>query len=208
MFYRLESGRSLRDVFDALNAGGAHPAWMHPVGGPNAIIAGSESVGTVVLEPGTYVAFCHIPSPDKVLHFAKGMMKLVVVRPTATRPAPLPRADLTVTLDDYSFAFSRPPTRGRQRIAVVNRGAQTHEIILSKLAPGNTNVDFVRWMETQEGPPPVHPYGGTTDMPPGGTMVIDVDFEPGTYSVLCRVRDAKDGQPHDRHGMAAEFVVR
>jgi hypothetical protein len=208
MLYRLEPGKTLRDVFNALSVGGAHPAWMHPVGGPNAILAGSESVGTVELEPGTYVAFCHIPSPDRVLHFAKGMIKMVVVKPTASRPAPLPHTDLTVTLDDYSFTFSRPPTRGRNRILVVNRGKQTHEIILSKLAPGKTNADFVRWMETQGGAPPVFPYGGTTDMPPGGKMVIDVDFEPGTYSVLCRVRDAKDDQPHDRHGMAAEFVVR
>jgi hypothetical protein len=208
MFYRLEPGKTLRDVFNALSAGGAHPAWMHPVGGPNAILAGGESVGTVVLEPGTYVAYCHVPSPDKVIHFAKGMIKTIIVKPTGVPPAPLPRAELTLTLDDYSFTFSRPPTRGHQRILAVNRGKQTHELILSKLAPGKTSADFVRWMEAQEGPPPVRPYGGTTDMPPGGTMVIDIDFEPGMYSALCRVRDAKDGQPHDRHGMAAEFVVR
>ena len=63
-------------------------------------------------------------------------------------------------------------------------------------------------METQQGRPPVTPAGGATDLPPGGTIVLDVNLPPGRYSVLCRVRDAGDGRPHDRHGMAQEIVVR
>lgn len=208
MFYRLDAGKRLGDALDALKAGGAHPAWMHPAGGPNAVPPGGESVGTLVLEPGRYVAFCHVKSPDNVLHFAKGMLKEVAVTPVSHAVTALPASDIAVTLFDYAFTFSHPPTRGRHSIAVTNRGTQPHELILSKLAPGKSSRDFIHWMETQDGPPPVKPAGGATDIPPGGTIVIQVSLAPGAYSVVCRVRDVKDGKPHDRHGMISEFVVR
>ena len=207
MFYRLDPGKDLADVLAALDAGGAHPAWMHPAGGPNAVPPGKEAVGSLVLQPGNYIAFCHVKSRDRVLHFAKGMMKMVAVsgRRVGGR---LPAPDLTVVLTDYKFTFSHPPTRGRHVIAVTNRGTQPHEFILSKLGAEKTSQDFVHWMDTQDGPPPVTPSGGTTDLPPGGTMVITVDLRPGMYSVVCRVRDAHDGKTHDRHGMLAQFAVR
>jgi hypothetical protein len=211
MLYRLEPGKSLADVTVALHAGGAHPAWMHAVGGPNAVPHGGVAVGTLQLLPGRYVAFCHVKSPDQVLHFAKGMMKLLTVTaavPAAPLPAaPLPAADLTITLREYTFTWSRPPTRGWHRIAVRNLGSQRHELILSRLAPGKTSQNFIAWMNTQRGPPPVVPWGGITDLPAGGRMIIDVYLKPGSYSVVCRVRDAEDGRPHDEHGMYTQFSV-
>jgi hypothetical protein len=208
MLYRLDSGKRMADVLVALEAGGAHPGWMHAAGGPNAVPPGEASVGTLVLEPGSYVAFCHVKSPDGVLHFHKGMVKALTVTPPSRASAALPRADLSVTLRDYTFTFSQAPARGLQRIAVTNRGTQPHELILSKLGPGKTSRDFIHWMDTQQGPPPVTPFGGATDLPPGGTILIDVDLGPGTYSLVCRVRDSKDDQPHDRHGMFTDFVVK
>lgn len=207
MLYRLEPGKNLGDAFRALRAGGAHPAWMHAAGGPNAVPNGGESVGTVLLEPGHYVAFCHVKSPDQVIHFAKGMMKDLVVTAPVGPPTAWPEADLTVTLREYTFTWSSPPTRGRHRISVRNLGQQRHELILTRLAPGKTSVDFIRWMNTQEGPPPARPWGGITDLPAGGTMVFEVDLEPGTYSTICRVRDTGNGRPHDEHGMYSQFEV-
>ena len=111
MLYRLEAGKSLTDVLVALRAGGAHPAWMHAIGGPNAVPHGGEAVGTLLLLPGRYVAFCHVKSPDQGLHFAKGMMKALTVTAAAAPVAPLPAADLTVTLRDHTFTWSRPTAR-------------------------------------------------------------------------------------------------
>jgi hypothetical protein len=207
MLYRLEPGKSLADVLVALRAGGAHPAWMHAVGGPNAVPHGGVAVGTLLLLPGRYVAFCHVKSPDRVLHFAKGMMKALTVTSAVAPPAPLPAADLTVTLRDYTFTWSSPPRRGWHRIGVRNLGSQRHELILSKLAPGKTSQDFIAWMNTQRGPPPVVPWGGITDLPAGGRMTMDIYLTPGTYSVVCRVRDAEDGRPHDEHGMYTSLRV-
>jgi len=208
MVYAVDRGHSLRDVYDALAAGGAHPGWMHAIGGPNAIIGPRESVATIDLPAGAYVVFCHIPSPDGRLHFTKGMLKSLVVIPAATPPADLPAGDVAVQLSDYAFTLSGPLKAGSHRIVITNRGSQTHELILSRLAPGKTTRDFVHWIEAQDGPPPVTPWGGVTDLGPGRSVVVDVRLEPGTYSVLCRVRDAGDGRPHDRHGMMMEVVVR
>jgi hypothetical protein len=207
MLYRLDSGKTLHDVFAALEAGGAHPGWMHAAGGPNAVPGGGESIATVALAPGNYVAFCHVKSPDGKIHFMKGMLKSVAVTQPSGGSMAFAGTDLTITLTEYGFQFSKPPTRGEHLIAVTNAGRQRHEMILSRLAPGKTSRDFVIWMNTQNGRSPVTPYGGITDIEPGTTVVIPVDLVPGNYSVVCRVRDAGDGAPHDTHGMLSEFTV-
>ncbi|HET7622370.1 MAG TPA: hypothetical protein VFK39_10740 [Gemmatimonadaceae bacterium] len=208
MLYRIDAGKTIRDVLAALAAGGAHPTWMHATGGPNAVPNGGESIATLALEPGNYVAFCHVKGPDGKIHFMKGMLKAVTVTPSAEKSVAFADADITVTLRDYGFEFSKPPTRGKHLIAVTNAGVQRHEMILSLLQPGKTSRDFVTWIDTQNGPPPVIPYGGITDIEPGRTVIIPVDLEPGNYSVVCRVRDAGDDAPHDKHGMLAQFTVR
>lgn len=208
MFYRLDDGKTMSDAFAELRTGGPLPPWMHPAGGPNAPAPGSESWATVTLTPGHYMAFCHIPSRDHVLHLAKGMMKEVTVVPASDVQASMPPADLTVTLTDYAFTFSRTPVSGTQTLAIVNQGTDTHELILSLLDPGKTPEDFVHWINNQNGPPPVTPYGGVTDIAPGDTVLARIDFKPGNYSVTCRVRAATDGRTHDLHGMSTGFTVQ
>ncbi len=209
MLFRLDRGKTLSDAFHALTITAALPSWMHAVGGPNSPPpGGGVSNGTLVLEPGEYVVFCMVPSPDGEPHFAKGMARGLTVRPSSRAAATLPDGDITITMHDYDFVFSTTPTHGHHTIAVKNAGRQPHELILSRLAPGKTSRDFVHWIETQDGAPPVTTVGGTTDIPPGGSMLIEVDLEPGSYSLLCRVRDAGDGKPHDAHGMSRDFVVK
>jgi uncharacterized cupredoxin-like copper-binding protein len=206
--YRIDETRSIADVHAALMMNAAMPGWMHAVGGPNTPVpGGGESIGTLVLEPGSYVAFCTIPASDGMEHFRKGMMKSVTVTPSSGARATLPPSDLQFTLTDYSFTISGTPTRGHHAIAVTNMGSQTHELIMSELAPGKEETDFDHWIDSPGGKPPVRPFGGTTDIAPGETMVIQVDFVPGHYGLLCRVRDAHDGKPHSKHGMMKEFVV-
>ncbi|HET7584385.1 MAG TPA: hypothetical protein VFK13_05725 [Gemmatimonadaceae bacterium] len=59
MLYRIDAGKNLDDVFQALAAGGAHPAWMRAVGGPNRGngIAPTGSAGALVRERGTGTSF-------------------------------------------------------------------------------------------------------------------------------------------------------
>lgn len=211
---KLEQGKKASDMFAALKAmgpaGGPPPAWMRPVGGPNAAAPGAETNATLTLEPGEYAAFCVIPTPKGAPHFMMGMIKGFTVTPAAKRSAAaLPKADLTITLKDYDFVLSRPLTKGRHVIAVTNAGTQPHEVVINRYGPGQTNMQFAMWGEKPDGKTaPGHVMGGVTDILPGKTVVIEQTFPPGRYGFICFTRDKKDGKPHFLHGMQKEFVVK
>jgi hypothetical protein len=143
-----------------------------------------------------------------VLHVTKGMIRpLRVTASRATAPTEL-RPDVVMTLDDYSFTFSKPLTAGRHVIRIDNRGAQSHEAVIARLLPGRTIANAVRWMNTgQSGPAPAVAIGGASGLANGRHMYIAVDLEPGRYVLLCFIPDVKDGRPHSDHGMIKEIVV-
>jgi len=207
---RLDAGKTLKDFADAMKAAGAPPpAWMHVVGGPNTPEPGHWSNATVELTPGYYVAFCVIPDPAGVPHLADGMMHSFIVVPSARGSAPLPHADVTVTLGDYGFTWSRPLTSGRHVIAVTNNSSQPHEMVISRFAPGKGNKDFAAWAFKPEGKPsPAYSMGGVTAIAPGDTVVFEQTFTPGHYGVICFLPDAKDGKPHFMHGMEQELEIK
>lgn len=207
---RLDSGKTISDLMAAMKSEGAPPpAWMHFVGGPNTPEPGSIASATLNLMPGYYVAFCVIPDPTGVPHFAKGMMHPFVVTPSTGATAALPSADISVTLTDYDFIFSRPLTSGRHVIAVTNSSSQPHEMVISRYDAGKGNKDFVAWAFRPDGKPsPAYSMGGVSTIAPGATVVIEQSFTPGRYGVICFVPDAKDGKPHFMHGMEKEFDVR
>jgi hypothetical protein len=210
---KLEQGKKASDFFAAFKAmkpGTAPPSWMQFVGGPNSPAAGGETNATLVLEPGTYAAFCVIPTPQGAPHIMMGMIKEFTVTPVAKRyAAPLPKADLTITLTDYDFVMSRPLTSGRHVIAVTNAATQPHELVINRYRPGQTNMQFAAWGENPKGKTaPGHLMGGITDIPPGKTVVIEQTFPPGRYGFICFSRDKKDGKPHFLHGMQKEFTVK
>jgi len=197
---KLDDGKSLAD-FLALAPGAPQPAWVSYVGGPNAADPGTTVTATSILEPGHYAIVCWIPSPDGVLHIAKGMAAEFDV----TGPLPAntvePTADIVMTLVDYGFVLSEPLTAGSHTIRVENEGGQGHEVVVVKLMPGKTPEDFVAWVENMEGPPPGNMLGGVVDIDPGAHAFFDLDVEPGDYALICFLPDATDGKPHFVHGM-------
>lgn len=206
---RLEEGKTVADLMQALKtAHGALPAWAVDVGGPNTPVPGEESAATLDLEAGSYALICVIPSKqDGVPHVMKGMVRGLTVVPNR-KPAPLPKADLVLTLKDYSFEFDKPVKRGVQTIRVENAAQQSHEVVLIQLAPGKKVQDVMAWFANgQAGPPPGKPIGGTTGFAAGEVNVITHDFAPGNYGMICFVPDAKDGKAHVAHGMISEFTV-
>ena len=44
-------------------------------------------------------------------------------------------------------------------------------------------------------------------MAAGQVNVVDMDFTPGSYALVCFVPDMKDGAPHFVHGMVRTFTV-
>ena len=187
--------------------GSPPPAWFHGVGGVNPPPFDAPARATVMVEPGSYAVLCLVDTPDRVPHVMKGMMQPLRVTPAAGAPAPLPEADLELTLVDYAFSFSEPPTESVRTIRVTNTASQDHEIVLVRLLPGKTMDDLGAWAMTYEGPPPFDPVGGAPAISPGQSMNFDVELTPGAYAALCFIPDATDGALHVVHGMVMPFTI-
>ncbi len=203
---KLEDGKSLADLLAAFKTPGPPPSWVTFVGGPNVPDPGAEANATVDLTPGNYALICFVDTPDKVPHFAKGMVHGFTVTPSAGN-AMAPSADVDLALVDYAFNFDKALTAGRHTIKVTNPAAQDHEIQLIQLAPGKTLADLQQWIQKMDGPPPGKAVGGIATMKPGTTNYFDVELAAGEYVALCFVPDHKDGKPHFLHGMARQFSV-
>jgi hypothetical protein len=210
---RLDKGKSLDALLAALRAGGPMPSWTHDVGGPNSPVPGGTSVAVVDLTPGSYAVLCVIPAADGMPHIMKGMGHAFTVvagapAPKTTLAAKVGAPDITVDLADYAFTLSRPLTRGHHVLRVRNTAAQSHEMFVARLMPGKTAQDAMAWLESQKGPPPMVPLGGTVGLAHGVSNDIALDLTPGEYALFCFIPDAKDGKPHVAHGMVKPFTVR
>lgn len=204
---RLEEDKTVAELMEAMKTRhGALPAWAVDVGGPNTPVAGETSSALLDLEIGNYAVICVIPAKDGVPHVMKGMVRPLTVVPNRNAAA-LPKADIVLTMKDYSFEFDKPVRAGRQTIRLENAAQQSHEALLVQLAPGKTAQDVLAWIQKTDGPPPGKPIGGTTGFAQGEVNMITHDFKAGQYALICFVPDAKDGKPHVAHGMVREFTV-
>jgi uncharacterized cupredoxin-like copper-binding protein len=209
---KLTNKKTPDDFLKAMKAWGSAlkmPDWAIDVGGPNSASPGTTAEGTMTLEAGTYMLVCWVPSPDGMLHVMKGMVKPLTITPRAAGQAAdvEPAADITMTLDDYTFELSKPITPGRHIIRVDNRAPQTHEVVIARLNPGQTAAQALVWINAgQSGPGPVV-LGGASGIAKDRHMFITVDFKPGNYALFCFIPDAKDGKPHTNHGMLKELTV-
>jgi hypothetical protein len=203
---KLEDGKTLADL--ATLPPGPMPSWAVFMGGPNAPMPhGGQSWDVVDLSPGNYAVICLVPGQDGKLHMTKGMRKALTVTASSEARA-MPASDLTLTLADYRFVFSRPVTAGKHAIRVVNNGPQMHEAEIFKLQPGKTGGDVLMWVGGGfQGPPPGMPVGGAAPETQGRENIMMVDLAPGNYAVLCFMPDAHDGKPHAMHGMIHDFQV-
>jgi uncharacterized cupredoxin-like copper-binding protein len=206
---RLEEGKTLKDLAEAMKTEGPPPPWLKFVGGPNGAVPGATASSTLMLTPGRYAVLCLIPGTDGVPHFAKGMAQEFTVTGSASQAA-LPAATDTIHLKDYGFQSARPISAGNHSILVVNDGPQVHEMVMLKLMPGKSVEDFGDWATTggMKGPPPALPIGGAGLMEPGTSSLVSADLTPGDYGYICFVPDAKDGKPHVAHGMVRQFTVQ
>lgn len=203
---KLEDGKTFKD-FMALPPG-PFPAWVVFVGGPNTPLPmGGVSEDAVDLTAGNYAVVCVIPDTDGAPHMVKGMAKALTVTPTSGKGS-MPDADITLTLSDYNFKFSKPLTPGKHKVKLINLAKQPHEAVIFKMNSGKTGEDMASWVETgMKGPPPGAPVTGISPMSPGVENVLNVDVSNGTYALLCFMPDAKDGKMHVAHGMIYNFKI-
>jgi hypothetical protein len=179
-------------------------------GGIGILMPGASQTLTLDLGPGEYVWFCGIPAPDGQPHYAKGMVSSFEVRAATEDGAVVaPQATGEVGLQDFAFALPESIGAGEQRWEVTNAGSQTHEMLLARLEPGATAIDFAMAFGDPAAtePPPGVPLGGVGPIEPGTATWLDLDLEPGTYAAFCYIPDPGSGQPHLALGMIAEFTV-
>ena len=160
---RLKDGKTLADLAAAMKSmkpTDPPPAWMEDAGGAQIPDPGTQTTATLDIPPGNYAIICFVDTPDKVPHFAKGMMRALTVVPSTEPTAPAPAADITVTLSDYAFTFSTPLTAGHHVLKIVNGAAQHHELVLLQLKPGKTVADVGKWAADYKGEMPAVALGG------------------------------------------------
>lgn len=207
---KLAKGKTFKDFAESMKVEGPPPKWITGVGGPNAANPGSTAEATLSLEPGEYVMICFIPSPGETApHASKGMINAFTVS-EGTDVTSLPKGDVTITLSDYKFGFSKPLTAGKHLITVENVANQTHELVLSKLNPGKKASDLSTFVERDlmKGAPPATIVGGMAGLDKGRSASFPIDLTPGTYALMCFAPDVKDGKSHVEHGMITQFEVK
>jgi hypothetical protein len=205
---RLDSGKTVADLGEAMKKQGPPPPWAVIVGGPNAPDPTQESNATLDLQPGNYVLLCFVDLPDHVMHAAKGMVRPMTVTAASGAPAAAPTADVSVSLSEYAFQVSQPITAGSHTFEVMNVGTQDHEIEVIKLEPGKKLDDVLKWIQKPDGPPPGHGLGGAIVGRGAGPVYFTGNFTPGDYAFVCFIPDAKDGKPHLTKGMVQTLTVQ
>jgi hypothetical protein len=185
------------------------PEWLTFPGGIAGIEPGDSATAVIDLEPGNHAIMSLESGEDGVPDAAKGMLQPLTVT-EADNEAAAPETDLTVALNDFSFAPSASIPSGPQMWQVDNDGKQLHEAIVLRLAEGVNADDLAEMMmseEPPEGPPPFTSVGGTTPIDPGGSMYTSLDLDPGNYVLLCFVPDPADNTPHFAKGMVHPFTI-
>lgn len=218
-FYRLAPGHTADELRASLEASrGGAPSWAIAYGGPNVATPPAPTSATFRLDPGEYALVCIIPSPDHVMHLAKGMMTTMTVTEIArdalaqdddvVAPVPLPDADARITLRSFAFDLDRPLHGGTNEIRVVNDGPDIHEVVVFELMGGASTQDLIDAIEAGQGPPPARPVGGTTPLSPGREVHLSLDLTPGRYTLICFDTDgAPHGEMHVALGMMHEFTI-
>ena len=119
----------------------------------------------------------------------------------------LPTLDVTAT--EYAFQLAPSIPAGPTRVVLTNAGSKDHGALIVRLDDGATYGD-VRSILTGpagEGLDSVSsPAGGLAFVPPGASQSVVIDFQPGTYVLMCYVRD-DDNKPHFAKGQTAPLEV-
>jgi uncharacterized cupredoxin-like copper-binding protein len=225
MLMRVNDDATPADLEAALQAPSFEPifAVAASVGGPSAGPGGSESV-IVDLTPGSYIAICAIPDEQGVPHYALGMQAAFEVTDSGAT-ATAPETVATVQLMEMMFhgLEATAVAAGPQVWAVENVGAQLHELVVLRLAPGVTFEQLQQMMmappeaspaaemdhasPAAEAAPPVTEAGGIAPMSPGFTNYAELDLQAGEHVAICFVPDPATGAPHFALGMVMPFTV-
>jgi hypothetical protein len=205
---RLNPGVTTAQAVGALRQGlDAFLPLVVAVGGPGLVAPGGRPSVGLTLQPGDHLLLCFVETNGKP-HVASGMVRpLRVTGAVAAQSAPPVAGE--VVLHDFRFAIPRTVS-GRDALRVVNQGAQLHEAIFLRLAPGKTADDVKAFFSQHppSGPPPAMPAGGVQGLSRGGVNYHHPNLPAGEYVVMCFIPDPGSGKPHFELGMITTVTVR
>jgi len=200
---RLEQGKTLADLQQAMRQGGGPPpSWILNAGGPGPVMPGRKATYTANLQPGTYSFLCFVHSSDGQSHVAKGMVASATVAEGPT--AAVPRAAATVTAREYEFGGLDGLKSGTQTVRVENQGQLEHNWGIFGLQPGRSAEDLATFLAgggPPTGPPPFTSSPGLVGaVARGGEATRTLELPPGRYAMVCLVRDPDGRVARQRHG--------
>lgn len=201
-------------------------------GGAWSILAGAQSTMTADLNAGAYILLCFLEAPDKLPHFAKGMVGAIEVKGEKSKEA-APTATLAIEASDHAFKLPAEVTAGKATIALKNTGKEAHFAGLIRVPDALTYEAFTKILLTPPpaattpaaaasprpsatgsptaaaapAPPSGVSGGGVGALSPGGQAWSTTDLRAGTYVVICFVPDAKS-VPHAALGMVSKLTVK
>ena len=185
---RLDSGKTPMDLYRAEQAREPTP-WARSLGGPGFVMPPGRSNATLVLEPGRYVLTCFVGSAreDRTrYHLLNGMFRALTVLPSQAPVLTAPTADVVVRISESGAVdFSAPIVAGRRVLRIENGRARPYEFTVRRVLPGRTSAEALAWRQRDAPttPPPFEQWGGLSDVPPGGSLITTITFEPGDYFV-------------------------
>jgi hypothetical protein len=195
---RLPAGKTLVDFIGDSKEHDL-PPWAEYQAGPGFPATGQTANATYILAAGNYLIVCFVRGADGVPHLRKGMIHALAVVMARDIPPALPAAAITVTLTEYKFTFSKPLTAGPHLVRVVNGATVGHEFRLSRVLPGHTVEEAIRWDPASGKPRLDEDYGGLTTLPAGTSLLTTLDLPPGQYLLFC--------VPQFEHGMFLPLTI-
>lgn len=181
---RLDSGKTLSDLYRAAHAGERRTPWARQLGGPGFILPPSTTNATLDLEPGNYALVCYIGSAreDRTrYHLMNGMFRALTVLPSSRRRSPTVTAEVVATIGrDNVVSFSKQLRTGRVVIRVVNETNDDLEFKFQRVPDGLTGREFLAQAPCAG---PGTPGGGLSSIPSRASVITTLDFSAGEYVV-------------------------
>lgn len=135
---------------------------------------------------------------------------------TATSSGPSPEgrpARLKIVATDFAFAPDRSTvSSGEVETVLVNKGRQPHQVGYYRLDDGVDYETFVKKVIKDDSMIPQLAEGGRAGVLravyPGDSYVRPSDeLGPGTYALICSIRDSDSGRMHYELGMIERLEV-
>ncbi|WP_027480914.1 hypothetical protein [Deinococcus pimensis] len=181
------------------------------VGGSGGVQPGATFEFGANLDAGKYVVFGFGATDDGKALYDVGQYGTFTVS-SAKSGVTAPKAAVQATLQDYKVVLPASIKAGKLTWQVSNKGAETHHLMLMRIADGKTMKDVEAFFKSenpeQAGPPPFEDVGGLETVSKGRGAFVNFDLKPGSYFAACFLPSATKHAPHFMLGMMTPFEVK